>query len=70
MKMNPCAIVADGIVLERLRDVRYEYEQKVAYYEGMKIRGELTKDWGECALICARETLLWIVYIERGRKEP
>jgi hypothetical protein len=52
---------------ERVRDVRYEYEKKVEDYERRKLSGNLTKDWGESALIHAREMLRWIVYIETGR---
>ena len=53
---------------ERLRDVKHEYVEKIKYYEEMKARGDLTKEWGECSLICARETLRWIIYIETGRR--
>jgi hypothetical protein len=53
---------------ERLRDIKHEYTKKIEDYEKMRARGELTKDWGECSLICARETLRWIIYVETGRK--
>ena len=55
-------------LLERIRDVKYEYVEIINRYEDMKLRGNLTEDWGECSLICARETLRWIIYIETGRK--
>ena len=61
--------MADESLLERIRDVKYEYMDKIERYETMKERKDLTKDWGECSLICAKETLRWLCYIETGRKE-
>jgi hypothetical protein len=59
-------IYQEGLI-ERIRDIKHEYAKTVEYYEKMKASGELTKDWGECSLICARQTLQWLVYIETGR---
>jgi hypothetical protein len=37
--------------------LRQIYTNKVAALEEMRSCGNLSRDWGECSLICARETL-------------
>ena len=34
-----------------------EYSKKVTFYEQTKARNGLTDDWGQCSMICAKETL-------------
>jgi hypothetical protein len=33
------------------------YAEKVAVLQEMKARGDLTRDWGECSLSCAKTFL-------------
>lgn len=40
-----------------LEELELIYIAKVATLKDMKARGDLTKDWGECSLICAEGTL-------------
>ena len=56
--------------LEALRRLEAKYVEKLAYYASEKARGNLTKDWGESAMICARLTLEDIRWeIERAERE-
>jgi len=40
-----------------LRRLEAKYVEKLAYYAEQKNLGNLTEDWGECSMICARLTL-------------
>jgi hypothetical protein len=39
---------------EAIAPVFRKWQEKLSELEGMKARGDLTKDWGECSLINAR----------------
>jgi len=49
-----------------VKELEQIYADEVARLEDMKQRGDLTEDWGECSLICARNTLKQIRSITNG----